>query len=44
MEDFKIREIEKLKKIKEKKDLRAMYEQGTVWKNSTKIKHKFSLY
>ena len=30
MEDFKIREIEKLKKIKEKKDLRAMYEQGTV--------------
>ncbi len=30
IEDFREKEIEKLKKIKEKKDLRAMYEQGTV--------------
>ena len=30
IEDFKEKQIEKLKKIKEKKDLRAMYEHGTV--------------
>ncbi|RXI39645.1 protein translocase subunit SecF, partial [Arcobacter cloacae] len=30
VENFKIKEIEKLKKIKEKKELRAIYEQGTI--------------
>jgi preprotein translocase subunit SecF len=30
IEDFKAKEIDKLKKIKERKDLRAMYEQGAV--------------
>ena len=30
IKDFREKEIEKLKKIKEKKDLRAMYEHGTI--------------